>query len=232
VGAVTDPGRRVPRTGRGERTRDELLAAATDVFWDKGYLDSRVADIVGRAGVSHGTFYTYFDSKEAVLWAIAADLNEALGRTARGVRAETGGDEVAAIELANRRYLEMYLGNRKVMRLMEEVASFNPDMREARHSTRVHFVSRTTRSIERMQAAGIADAHLLRSGHPRTGPRGRRGFPHRRRRRHGAAPRYRRRPRLCDRRLQRRDDDAAPCPRGDGGVCRLRAQHRRTAGAR
>lgn len=157
---MTDAGRRVPRTGRGERTRDELLAAATDVFWDKGYLDSRVADIVERAGVSHGTFYTYFDSKEAVLWAIASDLNEALSRTARGVRAETGGDEVAAIELANRRYLEMYLGNRKVMRLMEEVASFNPDMRKARHSTRVHFVSRTTRSIERMQAAGIADAHL------------------------------------------------------------------------
>jgi AcrR family transcriptional regulator len=157
---VTDAGRRVPRTGRGERTRDVLLAAATDVFWDKGYLDSRVADIVDRAGVSHGTFYTYFDSKEAVLWAIAADLDEALTRTARGVRAETGGDEVGAIELANRRYLELYLAHRKVMRLMEEVASFNPEMRKARSSTRSHFVARTTRSIERLQAAGLADAEL------------------------------------------------------------------------
>lgn len=157
---MTDAGRRVPRTGRGERTRDELLAAATDVFWDKGYLDSRVADIVERAGVSHGTFYTYFDSKEAVLWAIASDLDEALSRTSRGVRAEVDGDEVRAIELANRRYLEMYLGNRKVMRLMEEVGSFNPEMRRARQSTRSHFVARTTRSIERLQAAGLADAQL------------------------------------------------------------------------
>jgi AcrR family transcriptional regulator len=149
-----------PKTGRGARTRDELLAAATEVFWDRGYVDARVADIVGRAGVSHGTFYTYFDSKEAVLWAIASDLNEALAATSRGVRAEVGGDEVRAIELANRRYLEVYLANRKVMRLMEEVASFNPEMREARQRTRARFVARTTRSIERLQAAGLADASL------------------------------------------------------------------------
>ena len=157
---MSDAIRRVPRTGRGERTRDELMAAATDVFWDKGYVDTRVADIVDRAGVSHGSFYTYFDSKEAVLWAIASDLNEALERTARGVRSEVGGDEVRAIELANRRYLETYLANRKVMRLMEEVASFNPEMRKARQRTRVRFVAQTTRSIERMQQAGVADASL------------------------------------------------------------------------
>jgi AcrR family transcriptional regulator len=157
---VSDATRRVPRTGRGERTRDELMDAATEVFWDKGYVDTRVADIAERAGVSHGTFYTYFDSKEAVLWAIAADLNEALSRTSRGVRAEVDGDEVRAIELANRRYLQTYLDNRKVMRLMEEVASFNPEMRKARQLSRVRFVTQTTRSIERMQAAGVADAEL------------------------------------------------------------------------
>ncbi|HEV7759007.1 MAG TPA: TetR/AcrR family transcriptional regulator [Acidimicrobiales bacterium] len=157
---MSDAIRRVPRTGRGERTRDELMAAATEVFWDKGYVDTRVADIAERAGVSHGTFYTYFDSKEAVLWAIAADLNEAMSRTARGVRAEVGGDEVKAIELANRRYLQTYLDNRKVMRLMEEVASFNPEMRKARQRTRVRFVTQTTRSIERLQAAGRADPGL------------------------------------------------------------------------
>jgi AcrR family transcriptional regulator len=160
VTGVSDASRRVPRTGRGERTRDELMAAATEVFWDKGYVDTRVADIVERAGVAHGTFYTYFDSKEAVLWAIAADLNEAIAATARGVRAEVGGDEVRAIELANRRYLEVYLANRKVMRLMEEVAAFNPEMRAARQRTRVRFVDQTVRSIERLQAAGVADPGL------------------------------------------------------------------------
>lgn len=157
---MTEATRRVPRTGRGEQTRDELLAAAQEVFWEKGYIDTRVADIVEHAGVSHGSFYTYFDSKEAVLWAIAANLSEITVATARGVRLEVGGDEVRAIELANRRYLQMYLQNRKVMRLMEEVAAFNTEMRKARSATRDQFVARTTRSIKRMQAQGTADPGL------------------------------------------------------------------------
>jgi AcrR family transcriptional regulator len=157
---MSQSARRVPRTGRGERTRDVLVAAAQEVFWRKGYLDSRVADIAEQAGVSHGSFYTYFDSKEAVLRALGADLHEASLETGNGTRAEAEGDEVRAIELANRRYLEFYVANRKAMRVMEEVATYNRDMRRARHSTRARFVDRTARSLRRMQAAGVCDPDL------------------------------------------------------------------------
>ena len=157
---MSDTNRRVPRTGRGEQTRAVLLESAREVFWTRGYLDTRVADIAEHAGVSHGSFYTYFDSKEAVLWAIAADLSERTVRTGRGVRVEAEGDEVQTIELANRRYLEMYLENRKVMRLMEDVATFNPEMSDARAATRKQFVASAKRSIERLQAAGKVDPGL------------------------------------------------------------------------
>lgn len=46
--------------------RDRLLAAATKVFAAKGYLATRVSDIVGEAGVAQGTFYLYFKSKRAI----------------------------------------------------------------------------------------------------------------------------------------------------------------------
>jgi AcrR family transcriptional regulator len=157
---MTEISRRIPRTGRGEQTRDVLLASAREVFWEKGYLDTRVADIAEHAGVSHGSFYTYFDSKEAVLWAIASDLSDRTVRTARGVRRDVGGDDVRAIEMANRRYLQMYLDNRKVMRLMEDVATFNPEMRDARLATRNQFVAMSTKSIQRLQAQGRADPDL------------------------------------------------------------------------
>jgi AcrR family transcriptional regulator len=157
---MSDATKRVPRTERGEQTRDVVLNAAREVFWARGYLDTRVADITEEAGVSYGTFYTYFDSKEAVLWAIAADLHEATTRTGLGTRAESGGDEVGAIELANRRYLEFYIENRKALRLMEEVATFNPDMRKARLRTRSRFVERTERSLRRLQAGGDCDPAL------------------------------------------------------------------------
>jgi AcrR family transcriptional regulator len=49
---------------RGERTRRQLLEAGAAVLPVRGYHDVRVDDIVGAAGVSHGTFYRYFDNKD------------------------------------------------------------------------------------------------------------------------------------------------------------------------
>lgn len=44
--------------------RDALLNAAVEVFHESGFDAARVSDIVARAGVSQGTFYLYFDSKQ------------------------------------------------------------------------------------------------------------------------------------------------------------------------
>jgi AcrR family transcriptional regulator len=63
-------------TARGRRTRSLLLAAARQVFERDGYLNARVADIVTLAGVSHGTFYTYFDSRTEVIRAIMTEVNK------------------------------------------------------------------------------------------------------------------------------------------------------------
>jgi AcrR family transcriptional regulator len=51
--------------------REEILRAATEVFLEQGYSESRLADIAKRAGVVISTLYLYFDSKEAMVRAIA-----------------------------------------------------------------------------------------------------------------------------------------------------------------
>ncbi len=48
-------------------TRDKILQAAADIFFEKGFLDSKIDDICDRAGISHGTFYIYFKNKKEVL---------------------------------------------------------------------------------------------------------------------------------------------------------------------
>jgi Bacterial regulatory proteins, tetR family len=68
-------GRRV--RGRRER-RSEILRAARKVFEERGFLDTRVADIVAAAGVAQGTFYSYFDSKEAVFAEVAQQVVETM----------------------------------------------------------------------------------------------------------------------------------------------------------
>jgi AcrR family transcriptional regulator len=48
-------------------TRERLLAAAADVFAERGYDGTRVADIAAAAGVSNGALYAHFGSKAELL---------------------------------------------------------------------------------------------------------------------------------------------------------------------
>ena len=48
---------------RAAQKRAEILAAATDVFAEKGYHASKISDIAERLGMGHGTFYRYFKNK-------------------------------------------------------------------------------------------------------------------------------------------------------------------------
>ena len=58
---------------RGEKTRLRLLEAGAAVLPARGYHDARVDDIVAAAGVSHGTFYRYFDNKDDFFRALAEE---------------------------------------------------------------------------------------------------------------------------------------------------------------
>jgi AcrR family transcriptional regulator len=51
------------------QTRERLLRAAADVFAERGYDGTRVADIAAAAGVSNGALYAHFSSKAELLLA-------------------------------------------------------------------------------------------------------------------------------------------------------------------
>lgn len=55
---------------RKEARPAELLDAAIDVFFEKGFAAARLEDIAARAGVSKGTIYLYFNSKDDVFEAL------------------------------------------------------------------------------------------------------------------------------------------------------------------
>ncbi|MBA2933876.1 TetR/AcrR family transcriptional regulator [Sphingomonas sp. CGMCC 1.13654] len=68
-------GAKTPRTARGRRTLRALLDAAADEFGEKGFHDAAIAKIAERAGTAIGSFYTYFDSKEAIFRALVQDMS-------------------------------------------------------------------------------------------------------------------------------------------------------------
>ncbi len=65
--------RRSPRSKRSARTRERILAAATEVFARSGFHGARVADIAEQAGIAYGLVYHYFHNKDDILAAIFAE---------------------------------------------------------------------------------------------------------------------------------------------------------------
>ena len=51
----------------GRNTKQKIVSAAWKLFYEQGYDDTTVDDIVFESGTSKGSFYHYFDSKDALL---------------------------------------------------------------------------------------------------------------------------------------------------------------------
>ena len=55
---------------KGERRKQELLKIAYRMFIEKGYENTSIDEIIAEAGIAKGTYYYYFESKEATLEAV------------------------------------------------------------------------------------------------------------------------------------------------------------------
>jgi len=148
-----------PRSRKGAQTRARLLEAAKEVFETAGFLEARITDIAEQAGLSHGSFYHYFDSKEQVFREVA-EAHEAL--LTLPADEPDGGDprsltEWERIHRANRLYLERYRDNARIMGVIEQVSRYDEPVNQARMRRQKHFADRAERAIRRLQDAGQAD---------------------------------------------------------------------------
>src|SRR5689334_1195527 len=137
---------KAPRTARGERTLRKILDAARDEFGERGFSESSIVAITQRAGVALGTFYTYFDSKEAVFQALVSDMSAQVRDHV--APAFTGATD--AID-GERRALESFLSfartHRDVYRIIDEAEFVEPT------AYRDHYETTATRIAARLKTA-------------------------------------------------------------------------------
>jgi AcrR family transcriptional regulator len=94
---------RLTRPQRKAKTREELLAAARDVFLDRGFHGTTLDDVAEAAGYTKGAVYSNFASKVALFLAI---IDERFGwRLADAVAASRRGKSLDAALRANARLL-------------------------------------------------------------------------------------------------------------------------------
>lgn len=147
------------KSRKGAETRARLVQAAKVVFERDGFLEARITDIAREAGVSHGSYYHYFESKEQ-LFREVAELQEARLTAPPDDPSTALGHEAplsARIEEANRRYLERYRDEAALMGVIEQVSRYDEHVREVRAERFRFFASRSEAAIRHWQEEGRVD---------------------------------------------------------------------------
>lgn len=150
----------LPTTERGRRTRASLLAAGRELFEEQGFADVSIDQVASRAGVSHGTFYTWFDGKESLLREIVLGVVDEIFAASRVGGLVPYDDPRARVEAANRLYLRAVSTNARILRVLESQADVNADFRRLRVQLREAFLARGTAGLCRLQELGLADPSL------------------------------------------------------------------------
>ena len=144
VSAASDG--KAPRTPRGERTLRKILDAARDEFGERGFSDSSIVGITQRAGVALGTFYTYFDSKEAVFQAVVRDMSaQVRDHVAPAFKGAT--DALDGERRALESFLRFAREHRDVYRIIDEAEFVEPS------AYREHYETTASRIAARFAAA-------------------------------------------------------------------------------
>ena len=154
---ATAEGSRAPLSARGRRTRDRLVVAAREVFEARGFDATRMGDVAAAAGVSHGTVYTWFATKEDLLHATVDSVTDAM-YAALGTPDAT--DPIERIGIANSRYLEAHRSTARLMDVVAQAAVNDASFRAVLTNLRHAHVDRVAKTITRLQDEGLAIPEL------------------------------------------------------------------------
>jgi AcrR family transcriptional regulator len=151
-----------PRSRKGQETRARLLAAAKEIFERDGFLDARISDIAEAAGLSHGSFYHYFESKEEVFREVAAKVDERLTEPMNTVilNAASPASPYERIREGIRLNLEIYRDEARIMGVIEQVSRFDPEVGAARFERHRASLMAVAESIRSLQRHGLVDERI------------------------------------------------------------------------
>ncbi|MGB3166424.1 MAG: TetR/AcrR family transcriptional regulator [Alteraurantiacibacter sp.] len=135
---------RTPRTKRGRATLRKLLDAAAKEFGEKGFHDASITGITARAGTALGSFYTYFESKDAIFRALVQDMSAQVARHAAEAMAPQEG-ALATEEAALHGFLDFARAHKEVYRIVDEAEFVDPD------TFRAHYENTAARILQRLK---------------------------------------------------------------------------------
>jgi AcrR family transcriptional regulator len=142
-----------PRRADAERNRTRILAAASELFAERG-LDASMPELAERAGVGVGTVYRAFPDKDHLLGAVMAERLRWLAGEIESAAQDS--DPWAAFTDVIWKGAALHVKDRAFHQCMRAALEL-PEVREARDRTLDGF----QRLIDRAQAAGVMRADVV-----------------------------------------------------------------------
>lgn len=151
VPAGASPGK-APRTERGRATLRRLLDAAEAEFGERGFHEASISGITRRAGTALGSFYTYFDSKDAIFTALVRDMSARVAANAAAAVSE-GASGLVRERQAFEGFLAFAREHKEIYRIIDEAEFADPE------SYRLHYEGTASRIAARLDEA-VASGEL------------------------------------------------------------------------
>ena len=160
--AAKDAGAVGADTQRVAKRRDrEVIDAAAQVFYERGYADASVQDVADALGILKGSLYHYIDTKEDLLFRMLEETHDDVHRILDEVAAAEGLDPLERLRLYIRRQVEYNLDN------LARVSVYYHDLERLSEGRRREILARrrlherfVVDLIEQAQRSGRADASL------------------------------------------------------------------------
>ena len=134
---------------------ERLLAAAEELFGQRSYNRTSVADICARAGMATGSFYAHFGSKAEIFAAVVRGINKDLRTAMKAALGQAEGGQRAREREAFRVYFEMMSKRPWIDRIVRESEFVAPALFREYYE---HLARGYARGVRVAQLAGDVDA--------------------------------------------------------------------------
>ncbi|MGB4502791.1 MAG: TetR/AcrR family transcriptional regulator, partial [Dethiobacteria bacterium] len=127
-------------------TRDRIINAAIEVFFENGFSDTTVDDITNYAGVSHGTFYIYFKNKKDALRELLKETFDLLYDATEAPWKREHSYESLRESIYG--FFKIYQSHWKVIRTWKEAAMLDAEFMQLWHNLVDQITCRIKQNIE------------------------------------------------------------------------------------
>lgn len=136
------------------KTKDRILDVAREMIAERGYHSTTTAMLASEAGISEGTIYRHFASKEDILLTILGDLDERYSRFIADLTAKGNGSH-GTIERVLEAHFAFVAENLHAIKIVVSSFGLLPPSRQSMTSVIDRMREFTSRALERSMQMGV-----------------------------------------------------------------------------